>query len=609
MRHLNLVYELPVYASLQDWKRRAAELRLHILVACGLYPLPERCLLKPRRSVCYEEADYLIERVAWESLPGYFVTGNLFRPKGQQPPYPAMLHPHGHFEQGRLNEADLLRSVALARAGFVVLSYDMVGYNDHFQLVHRGQESAQEHLWGFSRAGLQLWNSLRAVDWLCSMPEVDKKRIGCSGISGGGTQTFLLAAVDTRVRLAVPVKMVSAHMQGGCLCENPPSLRVETTNPELTALIAPRPLLLISDSGDWTDDNPSTVFPFLRSIYRLFRAEERVANAHFSEGHQFGKAARQAYYDWLQHWFTPKSPLGTFLEPDSPPEPERLRVWGDALPKPKGVPEGEQLRRLFISEVQRQIVSLSRFRSRSDLRSFQHTMRPALQHALNVSLQGRGNEQVTPVPSPLSLTTSSPSKSSSRGRKSQAVLLVASEGSPLRETLCRALSERGLTVVAAQGVPSPASPPDEVQFFTTYNRTETAERVGAILAVLLALQSRFSQVHLIGLGTQGLEALLARALWGGCGRTLVDTARFDPDSDQAFTQHLYTPCLRRVGDLRTAGLLVAPQPLWLFNLHPHFPTQALQVAYRLMQAEQALRLDSAQPSSEAMLAWCTGSSP
>ena len=153
-----------------------------------------------------------------------------------------------------------------------------------------------------SLAGLQLWNSLRAVDFLCALPDVDPARIGCTGESGGGTQTFLLTAVDERIAVAAPVNMVSTHMQGGCLCENPPLLRIATTNVEIAALAAPRPLLLVSATGDWTCNTPRVEFPAIHAIYQLFGAGERVATVQIDAGHNYNQASREQVYPFFARW-------------------------------------------------------------------------------------------------------------------------------------------------------------------------------------------------------------------------------------------------------------------------------------------------------------------
>jgi len=147
--------------------------------------------------------------------------------------------------------------------------------------------------------GWQLWNSIRAVDFVTSLPDVDANRIGATGASGGGTQTFLLMAVDPRIQAAAPVNMISATMQGG-VCENVPNLRVggnnDTSNMVIGALMAPRPLLLVSATGDWTRNTPNEEYPAIRSIYSLLGAAESVQQQQVDEQHNYNKQSREAVY-------------------------------------------------------------------------------------------------------------------------------------------------------------------------------------------------------------------------------------------------------------------------------------------------------------------------
>jgi hypothetical protein len=334
-------------ASRARWDAFARRLREHLRLSLGLTPSLPDPPLRALRAEAYRGDGYRIERFALETLPGFYLTGSLFVPDAPADTRaPAMLQPHGHFEQGRLNEADVLRAVALAQAGVYVLSYDMVGYNDQFQLPHWSAEPLEWRRWGFSRAGLQTWNSLCAFEWLRQQRAIDPQRIGCSGISGGGTQTFLLSALEPRLSCAAPVKMVSSVMQGGCICENAPLLRLLAGNPEIAGLTAPRPMLLISDAGDWTRDNPDVVAPYLKRVYGLFRAEEQFAHAHFSEGHQWGAEPRRAYYEWIARvWRLPRTPQDPDLRWES--LLPALRVWGDALPKPSDAPTGDAVLRLY----------------------------------------------------------------------------------------------------------------------------------------------------------------------------------------------------------------------------------------------------------------------
>ncbi len=285
--------------SLADWEERADRLRRGILEGTDLYPLPRRSPLRTRITDRREYDGYSVEDVAFESLPGVFVTGSLYRPTTGTGPFPAILSPHGHWsepgEHGRYRPNAQKRYATLARMGALVFAYDMVGYGE-----------MRQHGWSHQHPELlklQLWNSIRGIDFLLTL-DVDPDRLAVTGASGGGTQTFLLAAVDPRVDVSLPVVMVSAHFFGGCACESGMPIHRShdhaANNVELAALTAPRPQLLVSDGGDWTKNNPEVEFPFLRSIYALYGAEDRVANVHLpDEGHDYGPSKRQAAYSFL----------------------------------------------------------------------------------------------------------------------------------------------------------------------------------------------------------------------------------------------------------------------------------------------------------------------
>ena len=195
IRHLHLPYTFQPFLTEEAWLKRAGDLRRQIEVSAGLWPPVEKSPLKARIFGKVSKGDYSIEKVFFESYPGFYVTGNLYRPLGKQGPFPGILTPHGHWAYGRLENQSLSSmpglSINLARQGYVVFAYDMLAYNDSRQVKdHRRPLDRSFSLWGIGWLGIQLWNSIRSVDFCSPCPTWTPTGWVAPGLREGGPRPF-----------------------------------------------------------------------------------------------------------------------------------------------------------------------------------------------------------------------------------------------------------------------------------------------------------------------------------------------------------------------------------------------------------------------------------
>ena len=615
-------YRIDPPGSERNWLAHARELRQRIFVSTGLWPMPDKRPLRAKIFGRIEHDDYTVEKVCLESWPGFYVTGNLYRPVGAEAPCPGVLNPNGHWPEGRFGHSASGsargRCIGFARLGCVAFSYDMIGYNDSLQVPHHlpfGDER-----WGQSVMGLQLWNSIRSLDFLSSLPDVDPDRIGCTGASGGGTQTFMLAAVDERVKVAAPVNMISAHFQGGCVCENAPLLRIGMTNVHIGALMAPRPMILIAATGDWTKNTPRVEYPAIRRVYRLLGAADRLECVQFQAEHNYNDASVAAVYEWFNKWLLGvDDPEAAVVRPYKVDPVSKLRVFASKAQLPRGaIRDSDRLAGLITRDAKSQLTAL-RPADRPSLERFQQIMGPALRHALSVDDVRPADVVARRLGAADGFDFSVRRLLIGRkgiGDRVPALLFTPNDGGSaisvvvhgdgkaalLKGGLVGTLVRGGQSVLAIDafltGDHHPpgarAERPKAIAFDSTFNRSDLAERVQDILTAIAFARSvkGAKTINLIGVGRGGLWCLLARAFAPDAARTVIDACGFDHDSDASWSDDMHCAGILRAGGMNTAAALAAPGALMIHNTRGRFDARHIADAYRATASARRIRVDS-----------------
>ena len=624
-------------AAAQGWRDRARHVREQLLVTMGLWPMFPKTPLKPEFRGKLERDGYTIEKVTLETFPGFQFSGNLYRPAGPvKGKRAAVLCPHGHWADGRVNPEVQQRCIRLAKLGFVVFMDDMVGYNDSKPFGHAFLNDRLRR-WGLSLVTLQTWNSIRAVDWLSSLPDVDPARIGCTGESGGGTQTFLLTAIDPRIAVAAPIVMVSDSFQGGCVCENCAGLRLGTDNVEFAALTAPRPLKMVGATGDWTAKTMTNAYPAIDRVYRLFGVPDRVSADVFDFPHNYNQTTRNAVYPFLARWLLGVTDAESTREGAQTPEkPEDLWAFTEKSPAPSDRKTPETLETYLIDALTRELAALAPTDSPVRWEASRELLRTS--HRVRVGL-------VNPTPRELIAAEMrrSPRKTFSAthlivGRKSVGenvpvlrlipphptgkltviasqhgkAALVDSAGKP--HPLARLLLERGQSVVGFDPlfVGESADPSTgafrrpETVHADTYNPSLAADQMQDLATVLSWARSlpEIRSVNLLGHGRAGLQVLLARPLLDGLARTAIDLHGVSAgDGSTPLPAEIDLPGLFQFGAWDASAALIAPSPLRLYRPGKSFHRSWPEKAYALADAGHALRIDDDRPSDENLARW------
>jgi len=602
----------PTFATKADWTTRADSLRRQVRVALGLWPWPDRTPLHPSVRGPIARDGYTVEQVAFESVPGHVVTGNLYRPTGRTGRLPAVLAPHGHWPGGRWQErsdddvkkelasgaeqfadsaryALQARPATLARMGVIVFAWDLIGYADSSAIPHReGFTDAQAELRQQSFLGLQMWNAMRAVDFLLARPDVDPARIGINGASGGGTQSLLLAAIDERIATAVPAVMVGGNMQGGCICENASLLRLGTNNIELTALAAPRPLAAVA-ANDWTQDFMTKGLPELKTIYGLYGAADKVDGKHFDFPHNDNQVSREYAYAWFNKVFGLGQPEPVKEKPFVPVPPAQLHVFDPAHPRPATERDAAGVRGAMTAASDRQLAALA---------TTPAALADAIRGGIEAAIGDRVPDKVEPVPGSFRVLQGPgfAVHQSVLARPGSAIRVPAIGVVPAGWTAgpvavlvvdggkraafeadgrtpgpdLKALLGRGAAVLipdvfltgeagAIDGRIRVKNDETYAGYNTGYNRAVIAERASDILTTLaFARQLGGKNVALVARGRAAVWALAARAVAGDVpARTSLDLGGFDFDAITSPLDPDLLPGVLKYGGVRGLASLAA----------------------------------------------------
>ncbi len=579
-----------------EWDARASGVKHELARALGLDPMPEKTPLNARVTGRAERPEYFIENVVFESRPNFLVTANVYVPKGVELPAPAIVVVPGHAMDDGKNYALYMRAqLGLLRLGCIVLGYDPIG---------QGERKAPgfDHLMGYgsllvgqTNEGMIVWDTMRAVDYLLTRPDVDPKRLGLTGNSGGGENTFYTMPLEERFSAAASFCFVCSYedwiRDGGnhCICNHLPGILNHMEEFEIIGLNAPRPFL----SGSGAEDK---IFPIAgvrltceraRRIYAMHDAADRMVNIDVPLGHGWSDPLREAGYGWMSKWLLGKgdgSPVKEAqFELEDPKSPDMLCFDGNPIPA-----ESET------------VVTLNRKRAEA-LRAAYNTppgdnaaweeQADALRNAIwevfggrpaesapetrtagTFDWDGRRVETLAIATEPGIEVAALLLQPATASGKAPAALYLGGNKLEVRDDVrARKLLDEGWRVLAldARGMGETMGSYPENQIVSDsvhLGRPLFAQRVWDVLQAARYLQSRAdvdaARLRCIGNGPSAVLALFAAALGGGFEHVdavkPLGSFRFFIENDQPQPLWLCVPDILKAADVAQAAALAAP---------------------------------------------------
>jgi cephalosporin-C deacetylase-like acetyl esterase len=600
--------ELDGAATLAEWQQHRPRLRQEYFYMLGLSPMPEKTPLHPTFTGTLEHEGVLIEKLHFQSRPHLYVTGNLYRPKEIHGKLPAILYVCGHSDRGRDGNKSAYQDHGMwfASNGYICLMIDTLQLGE-IRGIHHGTYKYDRWWWhaaGYTPAGVECWNGVRAIDYLVSRPDVDAERIGVTGISGGGAATFWIAAADERVKCAVPVSGMSdlesyvKHkvINGHCDC----MFLYNTYQWDWTtiaALIAPRPLLFANSDNDkiFPMDGNRRVIAKLRKLYAMCGKPELVDEYVSQGGHAYRPDLRIAVFKWLNKYvkndtttpvkdadfkLIPGKELRVFAEDkDLPADQINTIIDQTFVPRANTSLPGKAT----FATWQKNLINEVRTRAfHSFLQSVPAATLPKGQYEIAIPIKT--------APGIECLVINAAHDSGERFAEAQLIVQDAKSREEVEKLVVRANKGKFFGVCPRGGYAfdsmwTSKSPPNYVErSHALLGETVDQGRVWDIIATVRCLNKHFKRKRapdirwkVVGMGQGGILAAYAALL----EPTIKEVVIFDPP-----TSHKQGPIffnILRVLDIPEALGLLAPRPLTLTNARdPAF--ERTEEIYRLAGA-------------------------
>lgn len=593
-----------------EWESRAETLREKILRAVG-GQTREDCPLQPSILGELRRGGHVIERLVFQTRPDVWMTANLYRPDPAPDRGPAVLVVHGHWQLARVDPIVQSRCLGLVKLGYTVLSVDAFGSGERYSYPAPGSYHGGLYggtLWptGETQLGIQIQENRRAIDYLLTRPEVDPKRIGITGASGGGNQSMYAGAFDPRIAAVAPVCSVGNYQSyllvACCICEVIPGALTFTEEGDVLGLIAPRPLLVVNAGKDSVQFSPAEAEVSVRrarAIYDLYGAGGKLRHAVFDAAHGYDRGMREAMYGFMNRWlkgdgdgsavtepqFTIENPADLRCYPD-PDDRPRTWLFAPALARKYGT---ERLASQFATPpTHKEDWESTAVQIRTELGRALGTMpdrpRPVAKFGPDQSSPAGVRTPVT-LPGepglPLEAYRLSPPRSAAEGATLVIVSLDGADAA-LAHPLTKAAGKLGMPVVAADHRASGKYLGERRSRVPDHNQAEHGVWIGRPLLGQWVFETRClldwvagptsdrSRIILAGIGAGAMVALTSSALdssrvsgtllFGGPVSYLSDAA-YGPQ----WRMGLIVPHLFRAGDIPQIASLIAPRRLVIAN--------------------------------------------